>query len=449
MTPEGHDLSEREQEILALVATGASNKEVAAELFISPNTVKVHLSNIYSKLDVSSRTEAALYAINAGLATPVAPGVETDIETGDIEQPQQNLADVGATPKARASWRTWFIVWMVVLVLGLTGVLIYLRLSPIAQEQNGSVPLQAVEISAWQNLAIMPTARSGLAVVDYGSNIYAIGGKTDAGVTGIVEQYDATRDFWYVVSNKPVPVTDIQAETIGGKIYIPGGMTGSGTVTEILEIYDPGQNEWSRGAAMPFGISAYALTTFEGRLFLFGGWDGVHYLDVVLEYNPQQDRWTEQTSMPTGRAYAGAATSGSRIIVVGGYNGKTALAVNEIYYPTLDIESSHEHPWLIAASLPSGRYAAGIASVAGIVYVVGGQAEGEQPLTFMEYTPELDAWGKVESSNGPDDESYLGFLPISTRLYAIGGQQGDDHLAVLRFYQIYYTISVPLVPVDQ
>jgi DNA-binding NarL/FixJ family response regulator len=69
-TPEGlqpvEPLTEREQEVLQQVATGASNKEIARTLSISVRTVQVHLTNIYGKLDVRSRTEAALYAVRQG-----------------------------------------------------------------------------------------------------------------------------------------------------------------------------------------------------------------------------------------------------------------------------------------------------------------------------------------------------------------------------------------------
>jgi DNA-binding NarL/FixJ family response regulator len=61
------NLSERELEILSLVATGASNKEIAAQLFIAEGTVKNHVTNILGKLDVRDRTQAALKAKALGL----------------------------------------------------------------------------------------------------------------------------------------------------------------------------------------------------------------------------------------------------------------------------------------------------------------------------------------------------------------------------------------------
>ncbi|MBD1382262.1 response regulator [Metabacillus arenae] len=61
------DLTNREKEVLKELAKGKSNKEIAASLFITEKTVKTHISNILSKLGVSDRTQAALYAVKNGL----------------------------------------------------------------------------------------------------------------------------------------------------------------------------------------------------------------------------------------------------------------------------------------------------------------------------------------------------------------------------------------------
>lgn len=61
-------LTEREIDVLRLVAHGASNSRIAEELFISINTVKAHLKNILDKLNLENRTQAATYAITCGLA---------------------------------------------------------------------------------------------------------------------------------------------------------------------------------------------------------------------------------------------------------------------------------------------------------------------------------------------------------------------------------------------
>jgi DNA-binding NarL/FixJ family response regulator len=62
-------LTRREIEVLILVARGRSNKEIARELLIGQQTVKTYVSNIFSKLNVQSRTQAALYALQSGLVS--------------------------------------------------------------------------------------------------------------------------------------------------------------------------------------------------------------------------------------------------------------------------------------------------------------------------------------------------------------------------------------------
>jgi len=69
-------LTGREREILEHVAMGRSNKQIAGEFWLSEQTIKYHLTNVYRKLDVSSRTEAARFAYDHGLAGNPWPGAD-------------------------------------------------------------------------------------------------------------------------------------------------------------------------------------------------------------------------------------------------------------------------------------------------------------------------------------------------------------------------------------
>ena len=62
-------LTEREADVLRLIARGKANKQIAEELYVTEKTVKAHVSRILAKLSVTSRTQAALYAVRAGLVS--------------------------------------------------------------------------------------------------------------------------------------------------------------------------------------------------------------------------------------------------------------------------------------------------------------------------------------------------------------------------------------------
>jgi len=81
-------LTEREKDVLKLVARGATNRDIAGELIITENTVKVHLRNILDKLQLRNRQQAAAYAVQEGLVTRVMPQ-------------HSNYNGYGAAPSAR------------------------------------------------------------------------------------------------------------------------------------------------------------------------------------------------------------------------------------------------------------------------------------------------------------------------------------------------------------
>ncbi len=77
----GHSaLSDREQEVLALIAVGYTNKEIAHELFLSVDTIKTHVGRLFAKLEVRNRAQAALLAARHHLPPPtIGPRVGTDL----------------------------------------------------------------------------------------------------------------------------------------------------------------------------------------------------------------------------------------------------------------------------------------------------------------------------------------------------------------------------------
>lgn len=68
MLPE--QLTEREKEVLRLVAQGATNRSISAQLEIAEATVENHLHHIYAKLNITNRAQATAWAFHSGLVTP-------------------------------------------------------------------------------------------------------------------------------------------------------------------------------------------------------------------------------------------------------------------------------------------------------------------------------------------------------------------------------------------
>ncbi len=424
--PESNDLSKREREILSLVAKGSSNKEIARELHISTNTVKVHLRNIFTKVGASSRTEAAMYAVNAGIVEISGNGSTAD-QAAETKQSSRNLL-IG------------FGFFTILIVVGIIGIFA-LRVTSNVNQAAANQPIVAAE-QRWEDKAPLSEARKGLALAGYGGEIFAIAGETAQGITGLVERYDPILDRWSKLDPKPVPVTDVSAAVIGGKIYIPGGRTQSGEITDILEIYSPLEESWEKGADLPVGLSGYAIVPYEGNLYLFGGWDGESYRNNVYEYNPEQDRWREMTPMSTVRGFAGAAVAGGKIFVVGGYDGRKGLTSIEVYIPEMD--ETDADPWSEAFPLPASRYGMGVAGLGNMIHVVGGEVGEGGSQSSLVFSPQDGVWQEFDSPEAKTLTN-LGLVPLETQLYLMGGQLGDDPTTKNSAYQAIYTFVMPII----
>ena len=413
-------LTEREIEILHQVATGASNRQIAQQLHISSNTVKVHLRNIFEKLGVASRTEATLYAIQSGLVE----GVESTVVTA-----------------ARPWWQRGWVIAVGAMTLTMVALLVGILANPGETPSENVVDLDQLERDRWQELAPMPTARKGLAVAAYDGKIYAIAGETADGVTDVVERYDPATDTWETLPPKPTAVTDVQAAVIGGKIYVPGGRLLDGDVTDAVEAYDVQAGEWEAVIDLPHPLSEYAIASYEGKIYLFGGSDGKENLKSTLIFEEDLDFWDPGTESRY-RYRSTSAVSGFDGIYLFGMNYELEESIELMLY-TPEAESTNSSPWSEKASLPQEISVFGGASFLDIIYIFGVSTLSDKPVV-LEYIPQDDRW--VENSLSlKDDWINQRVIGSGTFLYALGGEINGIYTDSLGSFKAVYTLLIPLL----
>jgi DNA-binding CsgD family transcriptional regulator len=437
----GTPLSEREMEILQLVATGATNQQVAQKLVISVNTVKVHLRNIYSKLEVGSRTEATMVAVREGWVD--VPGLVDHGEDEGVSAEARQPPLPPALPRLER-WPRVAPVKRAGLVVATLAAAIVLFLPMVRQSRaNGqnADPIRGVFPTAssgssalrWRTRAQMPTPRTGLAVVADESLIYAIAGVSNDGATGKVEVYDPQTDAWGPRSPKPTPVGFVSAAMVGDKIYVPGGVGAQGEPTDILEVYDPAQDSWESRAPMPEPLGAYALAVLDDQIYLFGGRDAQGYVASVYRYDPATDRWDTLEPMAAPRGFLGAGVLGDRIYVLGGYDGVTEYKTCDAYDPITEA-------WAPCAPMALRRGGLAVVPVREQLYAIGGGMDSY--LAFNErYDPRTDTWTRIES---PVLEQWrgLGAAFVKPYVYSIGGWN-ERNLSVNEAFLALYVTIVP------
>jgi DNA-binding CsgD family transcriptional regulator len=429
------ELSEREIEILKLVATGVSNKEIARSLNISTNTVKVHLRNIFAKIGVLSRTEATLFAIEHRIVG--SPGQTTEKTVGE-----ETLA---------RPLRITKMGWWLIGALTLTGILVtgYLLL-PITPDQNSMnqpVSSNTTTLLRWQELAPMPGGRAGMATVVYENDIYLFAGQAQSGIIGNSLKYTVNSDHWDAVTDKPTPVTDIQAALIGEKIYIPGGWDGVKSVDK-LEVFDPRSNTWEERSPLPEGRSGYGLATYEGRLFLFGGWDGVKANDNIFVYDPPSDKWDILQSMPHAIAQLSAVAVDSKVYLFGGWDGTIVMDSYSIFLPNR--QAANDSYWVENDKRLKPICRSKSVFIANSIYTIGNSDECDstrtpgspQQVYFYQYLTLTDEWIALDFPySGRFSPSIINY---GEYLYIIGGKVGEEFSDATSSYHAVYTTIIPI-----
>ncbi len=476
-------ISEREREILRLVATGATNQQIALQLNISVNTVKVHLRNIFGKIGVVSRTEATVYAIRNGLVsmasssevglatagvdgepaglppvlsasaqtsmlegslpgTPDALTGTAALEATPASAQNQALAEtrpVTGAPVRPSAGRSWLLpalgatLLVVVLIAGLRWATSSLpSANPTATDSNANGQASSSS-SRWTLLSPLPSPRDNfaLAAFDLQGEIYLFGGASGAGVSASVDRYDPLNDRWVSLGEKPTPVQYAEAVTLRGKIYLPGGEDANGTVRDLLEIYDPRERAWSNGPPLPAARSRYTLLAWDGQIYLIGGWDGQQVRSEVFIFDPDANQWSAGPVLPSPRQRAGAVVANGRLYLVGGEDKAGPLRD----CARLEPGDERERRWSTIVPLPQPMVAPATIAPFGSVQVF----DVSQHEAFQ-YDHSADTWQLLPVA----DEALLASSTamLESNIYFIT-EASDRQPGAVGRYQPVYTIFLP------
>jgi len=427
------ELSEREIEILKLVATGLSNKEIAYQLKISPNTVKVHLKNIFSKIGVVSRTEAAMFAVRQGW---VEAGSQVALEAIEAQES-------GDLPKAAQ-------IAFPPLILGLLGIglfaamiILVVLLVNLASRGNPQVVEIVVtptpEPVKWELVTQMPEPKKSMAYAAVDNKIYIIGGETPEGISDRVDIYDTVTGQWSEGARKPTPVSEACGLTLGNEIFVIGGKLRDGLYTDVVEAYDWVEDRWNLAGKIPAQLGGMSCIAHEGKSYVLGGWDGQGVYKNIWSFQPSDKEWKTFYSLEEGRAYFGAINIGKSAYLAGGWDGKNEL--NTLDTLTLQGDTLSRGDTIY---LPERRERLTLLNVLDKLYVLGGKNAESKMTTSLEYQPLKDMQRSIANPN-EEEWASLGAVAIGEYLYGFGGELGgalSDRLFRLR---VLYTVVLPVI----
>ncbi len=428
--PKDRPLTRRETEILGLIAQGLSNDEIAHQLSISTNTVKVHVRNIFEKMDVQSRTEATIEAVKLGWVA--VPG----LSAGE-EQPAPPVWEP-------LTWRPAAWLWIVLgaaLLLALAMAFwptqtFYASTDAPAFSTDAGLPAGAPsareDVARWSLLSPMPTARSRAAAAVLEDGWHIVGGENATGDLAVHELYNPAWDQWQTLPPRPAAARGAGAAGLDGRLYVAGGCAGAAALAR-LDVFDVDAGVWQVAPALPEPRCGLAMTVWRDKLYVFGGWNGSQVTDSLFIFDPGAGHWEEGRRLPEPRAFAAVVALQDEIYLLGGNDGAAQRAEVWRYDPSADA-------WTDAPSLPQPRSGLAVAADAGSLYVVGG-GEGEDSYPHERFDLTSQSWSTIDAPRrGPWHHAVAAM--IGPNMHVAGGW-GGDYLAIHEVYQASHLLFLP------
>lgn len=446
-------LSEREMDVARLLVTGASNTEIARDLTISPQTVKVHLRNVFEKLQVSSRTEASTLLLQRGWVT--LPGIENEavMALSGVESALPEVEPLAPLQPQPTNWQLLYLLLVILLcVVAFFAPTIAGRTQPkidlLSDVSSATLGRTVVEmIPRWDALAPMLTPRSRSATALLGNSVYVIGGESIEGaLVSSVEGYHLSLNEWETIPPMPRALSNASAVGLGQQIYVAGGSyldesSNTRQLSDQLLVYSVVEQAWRVQGALPYPLVGAGLTSNEGVIYLIGGWDGENAHDEIWRYTPTTDTaatvgWELVGRIPEARSFFGAATLMGKLYVVGGFDGRQEMANADVYDLT-----SGEWQKLPDLSVPRGGLSLVADNVA--IYALGGGWTGAIE-THERYDPVVGLWSNFASPIRGEWRN-MGAVAVDGSLHLLGGWSGEYLDTHLRYESSIRWLLLPLI----
>ena len=431
MAEPNEPLTERELQIVQALATGASNKEIAAQLFLSPNTVKVHLRNIFTKLEVQTRTEATMIAVRngwvavgsaAGSNGTVGEAVEpaevsksevappspsfvaaSDNNTSPIEDATAPATDADVHPPSQRQSD-----------VSAPGV------ADLAETKTRTIPLERlneINLAARTTMAPILPAITPVPVAPNPQLLPPLSMRRRLALVGalILAVALSVLSLQIRPTDATSNVEDLNnSEVQGGVAFAASQSTRWNTRASVRS---------ARARSIAVGVPA------QNEIVLIGGEVDRRLSGEVLVYNRNEDAWHDLSAdKPTPVVNTGAALLGSRIYVPGGtaaQNRPTNL------FEVLDLQT---RTWTALPNLPKPATGLAVAGDDQQVFVMGGRVDGQITGESLAFDVETGQWSPLPSMPTPRENAAA--ATFNDRIYVVGGSDGRRELPTCEFYSI-------------
>jgi DNA-binding CsgD family transcriptional regulator len=397
------ELSERELQILLLVAQGLSNRQIAGQLDISDNTVKVHVRNIFVKINVASRTEASLYAVRHGLivvenqvtapAPPVAP-------------PPEPVVTIVSLPPPRR-WQWVVAVLGVVVVLGVGGVVWWTTQTPVAPvvRQQSSAPTR------WARLPAVPNPQPDQQFAVYAGQLYVFAGNQSAQWL----QFDGATRTWQALTDLPFEVPNsAKLWADGAGLWVIGADDGRG-------VWRWDDQQWQPQPMLPDGVGVAWVVRVDGALLVLRQTKTAATMLTTWTLAPQDQAWQP------GIDFAPALVNPQLVVL----EGVVYLFGDGVHVWRLDVAAQQ---WVADRDLPFAWSSGAVTTVLGSILVIDAT------------TPAL--WAYVPGQGVVSKQIVPTQIALGRQVVTWQAQLIMPNLdgTIINVYQAVYQTFVPVMP---